>query len=235
MASLTEQWNEASSTTKALIIGATVVAGAGLAYYWSQHSTSCPLGGGNNPSSAHTPSYDVIRGRHGLSRSAKKHKPKSGAMAWGWIISGGPGSGKGTQCERITKEFGVVHISTGDILRAEVKKGSTLGRQVDDIMKRGELVADDLIIELLLQRLSQEDVQERGFLLDGFPRTKQQAEALVRANVDIQAFILLDVTEQNIVERVCGRRIDPITGVSYHIKSNPTRASCADTSAPSAI
>lgn len=137
------------------------------------------------------------------------------------IISGPPAGGKGTQCEKIVERFGVVHISTGDLLRAEVKAGSPEGLQADEFMKSGGLVPDTLIIQMVKNRLEKDDVKERGWLLDGFPRTKAQAQALQDAGIIPQVMVLLEVPEDVLIERVEGRRNDPVTGKVYHVKFNP--------------
>ena len=132
------------------------------------------------------------------------------------IIAGAPASGKGTQCEVIKADYNVVHLSTGDILRAAVKAGSELGAEAKSYMDSGNLVPDELITGVVCDRLSQPDCEYQGWLLDGFPRTSAQAEALSRAGYDPDAFILLDVPQQCLVERVTGRRTDPETGKIYH-------------------
>jgi adenylate kinase len=137
------------------------------------------------------------------------------------IIAGAPASGKGTQCEMLVEKFGVVHISTGDALRAEVEKGSELGAKAKECMDAGALVPDDLIIGIVKERLAQEDCQKNGWLLDGFPRTGAQAEALAEAEIVPTHFVLLDVPDDILVERCEGRRSDPETGKIYHIKFNP--------------
>lgn len=137
------------------------------------------------------------------------------------IIAGAPAAGKGTQCEVIRNDFGVVHLSTGDLLRAAVKDQSTLGVQAKAYMDAGKLVPDELIIDVVCDRLKQPDCQNQGWLLDGFPRTKAQADALTKAGMIPDCFILLDVPEQVLVERVTGRRTDPVTGKIYHLKFNP--------------
>jgi adenylate kinase len=137
------------------------------------------------------------------------------------IIAGAPASGKGTQCEVIKQQFGLVHLSTGDILRAAVKEGTDLGLQAKAFMDSGKLVPDELIIGVICDRLKQEDCVKKGWLLDGFPRTKSQAEALCAAGMDPDCFLLLDVPEEILVERVTGRRSDPVTGKIYHMKFNP--------------
>ena len=137
------------------------------------------------------------------------------------IIAGAPASGKGTQCESITREFGVVHLSTGDILRAAVREKTPLGVQAQSFMDAGQLVPDDLIIGVVKDRLNQEDCKVKGWLLDGFPRTRSQADALSEANLTPDCFILLDVPQEVLVDRVEGRRTDPQTGKIYHMKYSP--------------
>ncbi len=137
------------------------------------------------------------------------------------IIAGPPAAGKGSQCEQIVAAFGVVHISTGDLLRAEVKAQTENGKKADAFMKNGQLVPDDLIIGMVRDRLEQPDVRERGWLLDGFPRTAFQAVALNKAGVVPSCFILLEVPDQVVTERIAGRRTDPVTGKVYHLTNNP--------------
>jgi adenylate kinase len=139
----------------------------------------------------------------------------------GIIIAGPPAGGKGSQCERIVAAFGVVHISTGDLLRAEVKAQTENGKKADECMKAGQLVPDDLIISMVRDRLNQPDVRERGWLLDGFPRTAFQAVALNKAGIVPAAFVLLEVPDQVVSDRVTGRRNDPVTGKVYHLTFNP--------------
>ncbi|KAG5184714.1 adenylate kinase-domain-containing protein [Tribonema minus] len=137
------------------------------------------------------------------------------------IIAGAPASGKGTQCELIKAKYGVVHLSTGDMLREAVAAGTELGRQAKDFMDNGKLVPDELIIGVVQDRLAQPDCAARGWLLDGFPRTKAQADALAAGGVAPHAFIVLDVPEVLLVERVVGRRTDPATGKIYHMTYFP--------------
>ena len=137
------------------------------------------------------------------------------------IVAGAPASGKGTQCEKTVADFGVVHISTGDILRAAVANKSSVGLAVQTHMDQGRLVPDELIITIVRNRLEQPDCKEKGWLLDGFPRTQQQAQALISAGLVPDAFILLDVPEDILVDRVVGRRMDPLTGLIYHLTFNP--------------
>ena len=137
------------------------------------------------------------------------------------IIAGAPAAGKGTQCEKIKEAFGVVHLSTGDMLRAAVKDGTPLGIKAKEFMDAGQLVPDELIIDVVCDRLKQEDCCKNGWLLDGFPRTKSQADALKKAGMIPDCFVLLDVPEEVLVERVTGRRTDPETGKIYHMSYSP--------------
>ena len=137
------------------------------------------------------------------------------------IICGAPASGKGTQCEKIVEKYGVVHISTGDALRAEVRDGTELGMQAKEAMESGQLVSDELIINIVKARLDQDDCKTKGWLLDGFPRTGAQAEALAAAGITATHFLLLEVDPKILVERCVGRRSDPETGKIYHLTFNP--------------
>ena len=137
------------------------------------------------------------------------------------IIAGAPAAGKGTQCEMIKSEFGLVHLSTGDILRASVQQGTPLGLKAKAFMDGGQLVPDELIIGVICDRLKESDCETNGWLLDGFPRTKSQADALSAAGMVPDCFVMLDVPEAVLVERVTGRRTDPVTGKIYHMKFNP--------------
>ena len=137
------------------------------------------------------------------------------------IIAGAPASGKGTQCEYIKKMFDVVHLSTGDMLRAAQEAGTPLGIEAKEYMDNGKLVPDSTIIGLVVARLAEADCIEKGWLLDGFPRTGAQADALAAAGVQCDIFILLDVPDELLVERVVGRRSDPVTGKIYHMTYSP--------------
>lgn len=140
------------------------------------------------------------------------------------IFIGPPGAGKGTQAARLVERFGIPHVSTGDMLRAAVAAGTELGRQVESIMASGGLVGDDVMVALVRDRLTQPDAAE-GFLLDGFPRTIPQAEALQisleDAGIALDAVVMLEVADQLIEERITGRRQDPKTGRIYHIEHDP--------------
>ncbi|CAN7030809.1 unnamed protein product [Brassica rapa subsp. trilocularis] len=137
------------------------------------------------------------------------------------MISGAPASGKGTQCELIVQKFGLVHISTGDLLRAEVSSGTEIGKKAKEFMNSGSLVPDEIVIAMVAGRLSREDAKKNGWLLDGFPRTSAQAQSLDKLNVKPDIFLLLDVPDEILIERCVGRRLDPVSGKIYHIKSYP--------------
>lgn len=147
------------------------------------------------------------------------------------ILVGPPGSGKGTQAAKVVERYNIPHISTGDMFRSAIHDGSDLGQQVAQLIAKGSLVPDEVTVPLVVERLLEPDCQQ-GFLLDGFPRTRPQAEALdlaltaERARID--AVILLDVPDDEIVERISGRRLDPETGNIYHVKFSPPPPEIAD-------
>ena len=143
------------------------------------------------------------------------------------MLLGGPGAGKGTQALRLTKHFNIPQIATGDMLRAAISAGSELGLSAKKIMDSGQLVSDDIIIGLVKERLQQDDCRQ-GFLLDGFPRTIPQAEALKTAKIDIDYVIEIAVNDEEIVERISGRRIHPLSGRVYHIHSHPPKQEGVD-------
>ena len=138
------------------------------------------------------------------------------------IILGPPGAGKGTQAAFIASEQNIPHISTGDMLREAIKNGTELGLQAKAVMDAGNLVSDELIIELVKERISQEDCKN-GFLFDGFPRTIPQAEALQENNVDINGVIELVIEDEEIIKRMSGRRIHLASGRTYHVDFNPPK------------
>ena len=138
------------------------------------------------------------------------------------IILGPPGAGKGTQAAFIASEQNIPHISTGDMLREAIKNGTELGLQAKAVMDSGNLVSDELIIELVKERISQEDCKN-GFLFDGFPRTIPQAEALQENNVDINGVIELVIEDEEIIKRMSGRRIHLASGRTYHVDFNPPK------------
>jgi adenylate kinase len=141
------------------------------------------------------------------------------------ILLGPPGAGKGTQAERLQEDFPLAYVATGDMLRQAVKDGTDLGKKAKEYMDRGDLVPDDVIIGVILDRLDDPDTGD-GFLLDGFPRTDKQAEALDEAlkKVDrrLTAALLIDVPEDDIVRRLSGRRVCP-NGHTYHVDHNPPK------------
>lgn len=138
------------------------------------------------------------------------------------ILLGAPGAGKGTQAQFITEAFGIPQISTGDMLRAAVKAQSELGMQAKEVMDAGGLVSDEIIIGLVKERITQPDCRE-GFLFDGFPRTIPQAQAMVDAGVDIDHVVEINVDDEEIVQRMSGRRVHPGSGRVYHIEHNPPK------------
>lgn len=143
------------------------------------------------------------------------------------ILLGPPGAGKGTQAAYITEHFGIPQISTGDMLRAAVKAGSSLGIAAKKIMDSGGLVSDEIIIGLVKDRLTQPDCR-KGYLFDGFPRTIPQADALKHANVGLDFVVEIAVPEEDIIERMSGRRIHPASGRSYHVRFNPPKVAELD-------
>ena len=143
------------------------------------------------------------------------------------IILGPPGAGKGTQAAFITSEKKIPHISTGDMLREAIKNGTELGLQAKTVMDAGNLVSDELIIELVKERILQDDCKN-GFLFDGFPRTIPQAEALKENDVDINGVIELVIADEEIIKRMSGRRIHLASGRTYHIDFNPPKQSGLD-------
>ncbi|RZI87303.1 MAG: adenylate kinase [Pseudomonas sp.] len=143
------------------------------------------------------------------------------------ILLGAPGAGKGTQAKFITEKFSIPQISTGDMLRAAVKAGTPLGIQAKAIMDAGKLVSDELIINLVKDRIAQPDCAN-GFLFDGFPRTIPQAEALVTAGVELDAVVEIAVEDEEIVQRIAGRRVHEGSGRVYHVVYNPPKVAGKD-------
>ncbi len=143
------------------------------------------------------------------------------------ILLGGPGAGKGTQANYIKEHFGIPQISTGDMLRGAVKAGTELGVMAKKIMDAGGLVSDDIIINLVKERIAQPDCNG-GYLLDGFPRTIPQADAMKDAGVQIDKVIEIDVADAEIIKRMSGRRVHPASGRTYHIAYNPPKVEGVD-------
>lgn len=138
------------------------------------------------------------------------------------ILLGCPGAGKGTQAKFITEQYHIPQISTGDMLRSAVNTDSLLGRRAKVYMDKGELVPDDIMIDLVKERISQPDCAQ-GFLLDGFPRTIAQAQALKNADIEFDYVIEIDVGDEEIIKRMSGRRVHPGSGRSYHVHFNPPK------------
>ena len=142
------------------------------------------------------------------------------------IMLGAPGAGKGTQAKRIASKYDIPHISTGDIFRANIKNETELGKKAKTYMDQGLLVPDELVVDLVVDRVAQEDAKN-GYVLDGFPRTIPQAEALDEAlekiNDKVDYAIDVDVPDSNIINRMAGRRACVSCGGTYHIKYNPTK------------
>lgn len=143
------------------------------------------------------------------------------------ILLGAPGAGKGTQAAFICTKYGIPQISTGDMLRAAVKAGTPLGLQAKAVMESGGLVSDDLIINLVKERITQDDCS-KGFLFDGFPRTIPQADAMKAAGVKLDYVLEIDVPFDAIVERMSGRRSHAASGRTYHVKFNPPKIEGVD-------
>jgi adenylate kinase len=143
------------------------------------------------------------------------------------ILLGAPGAGKGTQATFICQKFGIPQISTGDMLRAAVKAGTPLGVQAKEVMVAGGLVSDDLIINLVKERIAQPDCA-KGFLFDGFPRTIPQADAMKAAGVKLDYVLEIDVPFAAIIDRMSGRRSHPASGRTYHVTFNPPKVAGVD-------
>ncbi|WP_224652475.1 adenylate kinase [Pectobacterium versatile] len=143
------------------------------------------------------------------------------------ILLGAPGAGKGTQAQFIMEKYGIPQISTGDMLRAAVKAGTELGKQAKEIMDAGKLVTDELVIALVKERIAQEDCRN-GFLLDGFPRTIPQADAMKDAGINVDYVIEFAVPDELIIDRIIGRRVHAASGRVYHVKFNPPKVEGKD-------
>ncbi len=143
------------------------------------------------------------------------------------ILLGGPGAGKGTQAGFITKKYNIPQISTGDMLRAAVKEGTPMGLEAKKIMDVGGLVSDEIILGLVKERIAKDDCA-KGFLLDGFPRTIPQAEAVKAQGIVIDSVVEIAVDDEEIIKRMSGRRVHLASGRTYHLKYNPPKVSGKD-------
>ncbi|MBD3796360.1 MAG: adenylate kinase [Campylobacterales bacterium] len=143
------------------------------------------------------------------------------------ILLGAPGAGKGTQAQFLTKKYNIPQISTGDMLRAAIKAGTEMGKLAREAMDAGKLVTDEIIIGLVKDRIAQDDCKN-GYLLDGFPRTLAQADAVTNAGISIDAVIEIDVADEEIVKRMSGRRVHLPSGRTYHVVFNPPKVEGKD-------
>lgn len=147
------------------------------------------------------------------------------------VILGPPAGGKGTQCELLVDLLGVIHLSTGNILRQAIQDQTMLGLKAQQFLDKGELVPDDLITDVVLARIAESDCDTRGWLLDGFPRTVGQAKALLAVKGGSAApdcILELKVADEEVIRRIAGRRVDLVTGKTYHVEFNPPPAELAD-------
>ena len=143
------------------------------------------------------------------------------------ILLGAPGAGKGTQAQFLTKKYNIPQISTGDMLRAAIKAGTEMGKLAKEAMDSGKLVTDEIIIGLVKDRIAEDDCKN-GYLLDGFPRTLAQADAVTNAGIQIDAVIEIDVPDEEIVKRMSGRRAHLASGRTYHVVFNPPKVEGKD-------
>lgn len=137
------------------------------------------------------------------------------------ILLGAPGAGKGTQAENISGRYAIPTISTGNMIRAAIHKGTELGKQAESLINAGKLVPDETVIGMIRERLAEEDCAN-GFILDGFPRTIPQAEALEKMGIEIDLALSLEVKDEEIVKRMGGRRVCPACGMTYHVEFKPS-------------
>ncbi len=141
------------------------------------------------------------------------------------VLLGPPGAGKGTQAELIVKKYGIPQISTGDIFRANIKNGTELGKKAKEYMDKGELVPDELVVDLVKDRLEQDDCKD-GFMLDGFPRTVFQAEELTKImeakGLSINCVLNIDVASEKLIDRIAGRRVCKSCGATFNVNTKPT-------------
>lgn len=137
------------------------------------------------------------------------------------LIMGAPGSGKGTQSEILVKKLGIPTISTGAMLRAAIAEGTEVGKEASKYINDGKLVPDSVMIDLVLDRIAKDDCKD-GYILDGFPRTLAQAEAMTEAGIDIDCALMIDVADEDIIARIGGRRVCAKCGATYHTKFKPS-------------
>ena len=138
------------------------------------------------------------------------------------VLIGCPGAGKGTQAKKLSKHYGIAHISTGDLLREQMKQGTELGKKVSEIMNAGGLVSDEIVSAMLAERIKADDCKN-GYILDGYPRNVSQAEGLDAITGPLDKVVCIDVDDNIIVDRMTGRRGCPKCGSMYHIKYNPPK------------
>lgn len=143
------------------------------------------------------------------------------------MLLGAPGSGKGTQGEKLSQAMGIPRLSTGDMLRAEVQAGTPIGLEIAALMPTGQLISDEIVIALITQRIRQADCA-KGYILDGFPRTLHQAQTTVEAGILIDTLLELTVDDEAIITRMAGRRLHPASGRTYHVALNPPRVADID-------
>ena len=143
------------------------------------------------------------------------------------ILLGGPGAGKGTQANFIKEKYNIPQISTGDMLRAHVKAGTELGKAAKKVMDEGGLISDDIIMGMVKERIKEDDCKN-GYLFDGFPRTIPQAEAMREAGIEIDAVVEIDVPDEEIIQRMSGRRVHLPSGRTYHVVFNPPKVEGKD-------
>lgn len=143
------------------------------------------------------------------------------------MIAGPPAAGKGTQCARIVEKYGLAHVCVGDILRAEINNGTAAGKKAKGFMDEGKLVPNELVVDMVCSQLKS-DAAATGWLLDGYPRSKEQAEAIEKENIRPDVFVLIEVPDEVLIERVSGRRSDPETGEIYHMTYKPPPADIVD-------
>src|SRR4029079_193980 len=162
--------------------------------------------------------------------AAEEPEPRARPLSENLLLFGPPGAGKGTQAVRLSAVFKIPHIATGDMLRAAIQSYTPLGARAKEFIDKGQLVPDQLVLDLIAERLNQQDT-ERGFLLDGFPRTVPQAEGLARMLAErgkkLDHVLVLDVVDEELVKRIAGRRTCGSCGATYHVVAKPPRV--ADT------